>query len=381
MSSDSTKSIRAKTSTSTWNPTNFSDLPTHIVRHYIPPLTSTSHKGSSGRIGILGGSERYTGAPYYAAMASLKVGSDLAFVFCAKEAAIPIKCYSPELMVSSVYAAEEFTHALEMEGLEGEQLREQLVRNMVKEVTSLFDRMHVLVVGPGLGRCPLVMRATAEIIRQALQCQLALVLDADALFLLTQRPYKDLLGVVDGGADKMVVLTPNAMEFERLKVAIADCSTAGEREQVEESYEGVIVVQKGQYDRVSFMSSLWDAKNDTGSSSPSVMICREEGGLKRSGGLGDILSGSIGTFLAWNQLLRNEHGENPTTIPRDDELWLHVSVEKLLPCWAACCVAKQATKAAFSKKRRAMTAPDVLEEIGSVVDEILAPHFKENALL
>lgn len=72
------------------------------------PLTLTSHKGSSGRIGILGGSARYTGAPYYAGMASLKVGADLAFCFCAEEACIPIKSYSPELVVIPVYKAAEF---------------------------------------------------------------------------------------------------------------------------------------------------------------------------------------------------------------------------------------------------------------------------------
>jgi NAD(P)H-hydrate repair Nnr-like enzyme with NAD(P)H-hydrate dehydratase domain len=74
----------------------------------ILPLSSKSHKGSSGRIGILGGSERYTGAPYYAGMAALHVGSDLAFVFCAQEAALAIKSYSPELMVAPVYSAQEF---------------------------------------------------------------------------------------------------------------------------------------------------------------------------------------------------------------------------------------------------------------------------------
>ena len=41
-------------------------------------------------------------------MASLKVGADLAFVFCAQEASVPIKCYSPELMVAPVYSAAEF---------------------------------------------------------------------------------------------------------------------------------------------------------------------------------------------------------------------------------------------------------------------------------
>lgn len=74
----------------------------------ILPLDSQSHKGSSGRVGVLGGSERYTGAPYYAGMAALHVGSDLAFVFCAEEASLAIKSYSPELMVAPVYSAKEY---------------------------------------------------------------------------------------------------------------------------------------------------------------------------------------------------------------------------------------------------------------------------------
>jgi hypothetical protein len=55
----------------TWN----DDPSNHATALCVPPLTSSCHKGSSGRIGILGGSARYTGAPYYAAMASLKVGT------------------------------------------------------------------------------------------------------------------------------------------------------------------------------------------------------------------------------------------------------------------------------------------------------------------
>ncbi len=81
----------------------------HIaIPNCIMPLSPTSHKGSSGRIGVIGGSARYTGAPYYAAMAALQVGADLVNVFCAEEAALPIKCYSPELMVVPVYPAKEF---------------------------------------------------------------------------------------------------------------------------------------------------------------------------------------------------------------------------------------------------------------------------------
>ncbi len=43
------------------------------VRKVIPPLTGKLHKGQAGKIGVLGGSREYTGAPYYAAYSALKV--------------------------------------------------------------------------------------------------------------------------------------------------------------------------------------------------------------------------------------------------------------------------------------------------------------------
>ena len=68
-----------------------------------PPLDGKAHKGQAGRIGVLGGSVDYAGAPYYAGMAALRVGAELLYLLTAAEATVPIKSYSPELMVSAVY--------------------------------------------------------------------------------------------------------------------------------------------------------------------------------------------------------------------------------------------------------------------------------------
>jgi NAD(P)H-hydrate repair Nnr-like enzyme with NAD(P)H-hydrate dehydratase domain len=74
-----------------------------VINRIVPSLASSNHKGSMGRIGVVGGSSDYCGAPYYAGVSSLKVGADLASVFCSQSAAMPIKVYSPELMVSPFY--------------------------------------------------------------------------------------------------------------------------------------------------------------------------------------------------------------------------------------------------------------------------------------
>lgn len=68
-------------------------------REIIPKLHTDLHKGQSGRIGIVGGSKEYSGAPYFSAISSLRVGADLSYVFTTKEAAPVIKSYTPELIV------------------------------------------------------------------------------------------------------------------------------------------------------------------------------------------------------------------------------------------------------------------------------------------
>ena len=47
------------------------------VKACIPPLDLSSHKGQAGRIGVIGGSLEYTGAPYFAGISALRVSSSV----------------------------------------------------------------------------------------------------------------------------------------------------------------------------------------------------------------------------------------------------------------------------------------------------------------
>jgi ATP-dependent NAD(P)H-hydrate dehydratase len=329
--SSSSSSFNTATATATATETGTWSQDTNsrqkAMERCIVPLSASSYKGSSGRVGVLGGSARYTGAPYYAAMASLKVGADLAFCFCAEEAAIPLKSYSPELMVIPVYKASTFDEAVlyrpkqqqqqdttevtkidETENddnnydKEAEQL---LVKEMVEEVCSMMDKMHVLVIGPGLGRCPLVLEATAQIIRTAQsKFHLPLVIDADALFLLTLPKYRNNLL----SNDSSVILTPNAMELKRMK----NNNNLPDR---------CLIIEKGAVDVIR-PANLASSSNDNSSSTTgTVMTCDEVGGLKRSGGIGDILAGTTGTLVAWNNILTNRGKATYDDLP--------------LSCWTA----------------------------------------------
>jgi ATP-dependent NAD(P)H-hydrate dehydratase len=209
---------------------------------------------------------------------------------------------------------------------------------MVEEVTSLLDKLHVLVIGPGLGRCPLVMEATSRIVKQAQAQQVPLVLDADALFLLTLEPYQQLLTNASP-----VVLTPNVMERKRLQG-------------LEEYWKDhAVVIEKGEFDVIHCTIT----NSSSSSRNFSTMTCKEVGGLKRSGGLGDILAGTLGTLVAWNGILTKQEVASADDLP--------------LACWTACSFVKSSTHQAFLQHRRAMTAPDVLAELGPTIDQMTTP--------
>jgi ATP-dependent NAD(P)H-hydrate dehydratase len=52
------------------------------MRKLLPTLDRHLTKGKNGKVGIVGGSKDYTGAPYYAAVSSLKSGADISHIFC-----------------------------------------------------------------------------------------------------------------------------------------------------------------------------------------------------------------------------------------------------------------------------------------------------------
>lgn len=166
---------------------------------------------------------------------------------------------------------------------------------IASRIIEMLPRLHVVVIGPGLGRDPLMQDTVAKVIEAARKQGLPLVLDADALLVVQKSP-----GLVKGY--KLAVLTPNVVEFGRLckalgieeqvdkKAAAQENKTQEETAKVEalaKALDGVTIVQKGFKDFIS------DGKT--------TLAVDLTGGKKRSGGQGDTLTGSIATFLGWRK--------------------------------------------------------------------------------
>ncbi|XP_069826866.1 ATP-dependent (S)-NAD(P)H-hydrate dehydratase isoform X3 [Dendropsophus ebraccatus] len=289
-----------------------------LVRNVIPPLTSKKHKGQDGKIGIVGGCQEYTGAPYFAAISALKVGADLSQVFCTKDAATVIKSYSPELIVHPV-----LDHP-----------------NALHEIEKWLPRLHTLVIGPGLGRKDSILDTAKGIIEKAKAKGIPLVIDADGLWLIAQQP-----SVIQGY--QRAVLTPNFMEFSRLYEAVltepVDSSDQhGSVLRLSQAMGNITIVQKGEWDLIS--------------DGDKVLVCNHEGSSRRCGGQGDLLAGSLGVLVHWAFLAGPEkiNGQNPFVVA----------------AFGACSLTRQCNHQAFQKYGRSMTTTDMISEVGTAFNKL-----------
>lgn len=211
---------------------------------------------------------------------------------------------------------------------------------VAKPILDMFPRLHVLVIGPGLGRDPITLKQVATIITKARSRNppLPMVLDADCLWLIQEQP-----DLIRGYKD--CILTPNVVEFARLAKAIhmnVKSGDPGECEKLAEALGGVCIIQKGRDDIIS--------------NGQSTTTCDLQGGLKRSGGQGDTLTGSLGTFLAWRETYHEglwDVGKEPMS--RADTL--------LVAAFAGSAITRECSRRAFEKRGRSLQAADLTEEV------------------
>lgn len=65
-------------------------------------------------------------------------------------------------------------------------LRAKAAKDAAAEVAEWLPRLDALVIGPGLGRDPVLAASVKHIFEAAKKINLPLVVDADGLFLVTQ---------------------------------------------------------------------------------------------------------------------------------------------------------------------------------------------------
>lgn len=325
-----------------------------ITSNFIPSLTSEKYKGQAGRIAVFGGSDLYTGAPYYAASASLRLGGDLATIFTAKEAEIPIKSYSPELMVQSVYQINDDENVNNNDN-------EDMIQKAIGTINDMLPRLHSLVIGPGLGRNNRVKKILPNVIQAAIKQEIPIIIDADALFFIQQE-----LSLIKGC--KTCILTPNIAEFRRLvdaAITISQdhsnnnndnnnnygddggnsngiCLDLLHSDEIEKQLYGLHLALQG-------TPILLKGKYDLLACDYEVVEIREPGSPRRCGGQGDLLAGSLGLTVKW-------------------------ALMNSIPLWQACVLASSAVRAAaklsFEQHGRGSTTIEILDNISKAFKKI-----------
>jgi len=216
----------------------------------LAPRKRNSHKGSFGSAAIVGGAPGMVGAAWLAGRAALKLGAGRVYVGLVDEHAPAVDPIQPELMLRPAAAV------LDM------------------------DPLTAFAVGPGLGQSD----EARALLRRALDSGLPLVLDADALNLLSA--HADLRrALVERTAPSL--LTPHPAEAARLLgIATADvqrdrvASAVG----IAKRYRAGIVL-KGAGSICAWPDGTW-AINTSGN--PGMA----------SAGMGDVLSGLLAALLA-----------------------------------------------------------------------------------
>jgi len=308
------------------------------VRQMVPPMLERFHKGQLGRVAVIGGSQDYTGAPYFSAMASARLGADMSHVICEPDASQVIKTYSPNIMVHPLMRQ---AHKL---------FESETATTVADSVIDMLPRLHVLVIGPGLGREKLMQDTCAAVIIAAKKQNMPFVLDADGLHLVNTNP-----SLVKGY--KECILTPNVVEFGRLARSLGieihkergDNTDAEECEKVARALGGVCIIQKGAKDVIS--------------NGERTLICDLQGGRKRSGGQGDTLTGSLGTLLAYRKAYLDKIWDVEGDLSSEELL--------LLAAFGGASITRECSRLAFKKNGRSLQASDLTEQVAPSFETLI----------
>ncbi len=207
-----------------------------------------SHKGSYGHALIIAGNARTMGAALLCADACLHSGAGLTTACIPEQGMTALNAYAPEVMT--------------------------LPRSeLASEVNS--DKFNSIAIGPGLG----TNKGATELVRQALNFKVPMLIDADALNILAANP--ELLNILQ----EQTIICPHMKEFDRLFGPSATWWDRVDLAQKKAKELNLIILLKNQYTFIALPEG--DILiNPTGN--PAMAV----------GGMGDVLSGMIAAFLA-----------------------------------------------------------------------------------
>ncbi|MBR1488345.1 MAG: NAD(P)H-hydrate dehydratase [Bacteroidales bacterium] len=225
-----------------------------FLRPLLKSRFEESHKGDYGHLLVVAGCEAMPGAAVLATGAALKSGCGLVTLHSTPRALQSAAMNFPSAMLSEDPGT------------------------CFSLVPERLDRFDAIAVGPGLGRQPQTLGALSLLMMRARELGIPMVLDADALNILSERT--ELKTCIPAGS----VLTPHLGELKRL---IPFASQKEKEAGILQLCRGVgcVVVSKG------FHSEIYTPEGEK------LVNTTGNPGLAK-GGSGDVLTGLVAGLLA-----------------------------------------------------------------------------------
>jgi NAD(P)H-hydrate epimerase len=228
------------------------------VAHLLPERLRTSHKGTSGSVLIVAGSERMPGAASLAAAAALRSGAGLVTVASVPAVCEKVAVLHPEVLLFPLP---------ENHGV--------ISADAAKILIEAQSRYHSAIFGPGLGQADPVQEFLAKVWAE---WQRPCVLDADALNAIAS-------GIEPPHCE--FVMTPHPGEMSRLQ------------------HSSIAEIQSDRFRAIRSAVDKWEhavllkgAYSVVAEPGQPVMVNQTGNPGMATGGMGDVLSGVIGTLLA-----------------------------------------------------------------------------------
>jgi NAD(P)H-hydrate epimerase len=225
------------------------------IQHRMHALAADRHKGTMGRVLVVGGCAAYRGAPILAGRAAVRAGAGLVSVALPAGIAMPPAPHALMLRPTGVDTA----------------LHHAPLSNDARN--DLVNSMDSLVVGPGLGREPDAL----AFVRTLFATDTPLIVDADAL---------EALEASTPAFQQSAVLTPHPGEFARLAARL-ELSPTGDRvtdAKMVATKTHAVVVLKG----LRTVIAAPDGR---------ISVCGRGCAALATGGTGDVLAGLLGAYL------------------------------------------------------------------------------------
>lgn len=184
----------------------------------LPPRSPRAHKGSFGRVLIIGGSVGMSGAGYLSAKAAYRSGAGLVEIFAPEANRIIYQTQLPEALLT-LYDPDHFDTDL---------------------LRSALQRADAVAIGMGLGATPLTQLMLEEVLRQA-RCPI--IADADALNVTATSP---ALALLFQSRNAPVILTPHMGEAARLLHTSVPALSADPKQAVQhlaQAYRAIAVLK------------------------------------------------------------------------------------------------------------------------------------------